>query len=147
MSSTDADAPAQLQQVKDGVGEVLLVKRALVERRGIRLVVQLDVELHAADAREIVLARVEEHALEQLSGGVESRRIARAQLAVDFEQRVVLALHRILAQGGGNDVAGFVAVREEDLEALRFRLRPACRVPWRSVRDWLRSALRRLTCR
>ena len=85
-----ADAPAQLQQVLDGVDEVLLVERALVERSLVGLVVQLDVELHAADAREIVLARVEEHALEQLRGGVDGRRIARTQLAVDFEQRVVL---------------------------------------------------------
>jgi ABC-type transport system involved in cytochrome c biogenesis ATPase subunit len=49
----------------------------------------LIVELHAADAREIVLARIEEHAFEQLSGGVERGRIAGAQLAVDFDQRVV----------------------------------------------------------
>ena len=64
----------------------------------IGLVVQLDVELHAAHAREVVLARVEEHALEQLGGGVDRRRIAGTQLAVDFEQRVVLRLHRIFAQ-------------------------------------------------
>ena len=69
-----------------------LIERALVERRRVGLVVQLDVELHAADAREVVLARVEEHALEQLGGGVERRRIARTQLAVDFDQRVVLRL-------------------------------------------------------
>ena len=80
------------------------------------LVVQLDVELHAAHAREVVLARVEEHALEQLRGGVERGRIAGAQLAVDFEQRVVLALDRIFPQGDGDDVAGVVALREEDLE-------------------------------
>ena len=66
------------------------IERALVERRFVDLVVQLDVELHAAHAREIVLARVEEHALEELRGGVERGRIAGTQLAVDFEQRVVL---------------------------------------------------------
>ena len=81
------------------------------------LVVQLDVELHAAHAREIVLARVEEHALEQLRGGIERRRIAGPQLAVDFEQRVALRLHRVLPQRHRDDVAGIVALGEEDLEA------------------------------
>ena len=111
-----ADAPAQLQQVLDGVDEVLLIERALVERRFIDLVVQLDVELHAAHAREVVLARVEEHALEELGGGIERGRIAGTQLAVDLEQRVVLALHRVLPQGDGNHVAGVVALGEEHLE-------------------------------
>ena len=111
-----ADALAQLQQVLDGVVEVFRIERALVERGGIRVVVQLDVELHAAHAREIVLARVEEHALEQLGGGVERRRIAGTQLAVDFDQRFVRRLDRILAQGGADDVADVVALGEEDFE-------------------------------
>ena len=93
-----ADSAAQLQQVLDGVDEIALIERALVERRFVDLVVQLDVELHAAHARKVVLARVEEHALEELGGGVERRRIAGTQLAVNLEQRVVLALHRILLQ-------------------------------------------------
>ena len=79
-------------------------------------VVQLDVELHAAHAREIVLARVEEHALEELRGGIHRGRIAGTQLAVDFDQRVVLVLDRILADGGGNHGAHIVALREEDFE-------------------------------
>ena len=111
-----ADAAAQLQQVLDGVDEVLLIERPLVERRGVDFVVQLDVELHAAHARKVVLARVEEHALEQLCGRVERRRIARTQLAVDFEQRVVLALHRIFAQRDRNHVAHFVALGEKHLK-------------------------------
>ena len=111
-----ADAAAQLQQVLDGIDEVLLIERALVERRLVDLVVQLDVELHAAHAREVVLARVEEHALEQLRGGVERGRIAGTQLAVDFEQRVVLALHRIFPQRDRNHVAGIVALGEEHFE-------------------------------
>ena len=82
----------------------------------IGLVVELDVELHPANAREIVFARVEEHALEQLGRRIERRRIARTQLAVDFQQRVVLALHGVFAQRGGNDVARFVALREENFE-------------------------------
>ena len=116
MSSTAPMPRAQLQQVLDGVDEVLLIERALVERRRVDLVVQLDVELHAAHAREIVLARVEEHALEQLRGGIERGRIAGTQLAVDFEQRVVLALDRIFSQRGRNHVADVVALREEHFE-------------------------------
>ena len=93
-----ADALAQLQQVADGGAEIFRIERALVEAAvAIGLVVQLDVELHAAHAREIVLARVEEHALEKLGGGIEGGRIARTQLAVDFDQRFVLRLDRVLA--------------------------------------------------
>ena len=83
---------------------------------GVRLVVQLDVELHAAHARKVVLARVEEHALEQLRGGVHRGRIAGAQLAVDFEQRFVLLPDAVLLKRHGNDVADFVEFREEDVE-------------------------------
>ena len=86
-----ANTAAQFQQVLNRVDEVLLVEHALVERGRIRVVVQLDVELHAADAREIILARIEEHAMEQLSGRIQRRRIAGTQFAVDLEQRVVLA--------------------------------------------------------
>ena len=68
------------------------------------------------------LRAIEEHALEQLSCRVDSGRIARAQLAVDLKKCVVLALHRVLAQGGGDHVTGIVAIREEDLEALNSRL-------------------------
>ena len=55
---------AQPQQVFNCVDEVFLIEGALIERRLVDLVVQLDVELHAADARKIVFARIEEHALE-----------------------------------------------------------------------------------
>src|SRR2546430_3255272 len=46
-----------------------------------------DVEFQAADAAEIVLARVEEHAAEKVGGGFERRRIAGTQLAIDFDER------------------------------------------------------------
>ena len=93
-----------------------LIEHALVERGRIGLVVQLDVELHAADAREVVLPRVEEHALEQLGGGVERRRIAGTQLAVDLEQRVVLRLDRRPCAASTRDhVADIVALGEEEL--------------------------------
>ena len=123
MSSTDADVLAQLQQVPDGRVEVLRIKRALVERGGVLVLVQLDVELHAAHAREIVLARIEEHALEQRGRGIQRRRIARTQLAVDFDQRFVRRLDGVLAQRGADHVADVVALGEEDLELGRRRLR------------------------
>src|SRR6185295_753808 len=84
-----ADAAAEFQQVTDCSFEVFRIQRATVERRVVGLVVQLDVELHTAHAREIVLARVEEHALEKLGGGVERRRIAGTQLAVNLDQAFV----------------------------------------------------------
>ncbi len=115
----------------------LLIERALVERRFVDLVVQLDVELHAAHAREVVLARVEEHALEQLGGGIERGRIAGTQLAVDLEQRVVLALHRVFPEGDGNHVAGIVAIGEEHLERRECRCPAAC--PMVDVSSWLAS--------
>ena len=111
------------------------------------LIEQLDVELHAAHAREIVLARVEEHALEELGGGVERRRIAGAQLAVDFDQRFVLRLDRVLADGGRDHRAHIVALGEEDFELFDARLRSACRARWWSARCWRRSALRRWSYR
>ena len=63
MSSTDADVLAQLQQVADRRDEVRRIQRAVVERR---FQAQLDVELQAAHAAEIVLARIEEHSVEQM---------------------------------------------------------------------------------
>ena len=61
---------------------------------------------------------VEEHALEQLRRGIHRRRIARPQFAVDFEQRVVLLLHAVLAQRRRNHVAHVVELGEEDVERL-----------------------------
>src|SRR5579864_2100257 len=112
-----ADAPAQLQQIADGGIEIVGRQRAVIQLGGIRPVEQLDVELHPAYAREIVFARVEEHALEQLRGGVERRRIARPQLAVNFDQRFILRFDGVLADGGRNHRAHVVALGKEYFEA------------------------------
>ena len=80
------------------------------------VLVQLDVELQTAYAREVVLARIEEHAFEQRSRGIEGRRIARTQLAVDLDQGFFRLAHGVAAQGVGDDVAHVVAIGEEDLE-------------------------------
>ena len=71
-----ADVAAQLQQVTNGGVEVVGGEGALIESRGVFGAMDLDVELHPADAREVVLARVEEHPLEQLGSSLEGRRIA-----------------------------------------------------------------------
>ena len=82
-----ADVLAQLEQVLDGRVEVGGIKRALFQARRLLVLEQLDVELQPAHAREIVLARIEEHALEQCRRRVERRRIAGAQLAINLDQR------------------------------------------------------------
>src|SRR5262249_47316053 len=79
-----ADVLAQLEQVLDGGNEVRRFKRAIVKRR---IEAELDIELQAADAAEIVLARIEEHAAKKIRGGFERWRIAWTQLAVDFDER------------------------------------------------------------
>ncbi len=91
----------------------------MVERGGVLVLVELDVELQTAHAREVILARIEEHAFEERSRGVERRRIARAQLAVDFDQRFFRLVHRVALQRVGDDVAHVVALGEEELEARR----------------------------
>ena len=114
MSSTRADVLAQLQQVADGRDEVGGIERARVERR---FEAELDVELQAAHAAEIVLARVEEHAVEQRRGGFERRRIAGAQLAINFDQRFARRLDGVLVERAGKHHAHVVAIGEEDIHA------------------------------
>ena len=87
--------------------------------RRILALVELDVELQPAHAREVVLARVEEHALEQRGRRVQRRRIARPQLAVDLDQRLFRLVDRVALERVGDDVAHVVAIGEEDLEAGR----------------------------
>src|SRR6266699_2687272 len=93
-----ANVLAQLEQVANGRVEILGRQGAVIEMRGVLVLIQLDVELETAYTREVVLARVEEHAFEERGGGVEGRRIAWAQLAVDFDQRLFRLADRIAAQ-------------------------------------------------
>ena len=112
------DALTQAEQILDGIDEVLVIQGPFVEAGGGCVVVELDVELHPADTGKIILPRVEEHAIEKLGGRVDGGRIARAQLAVDFEQRFVLQLHGIFLESAREDVANFVAFREEEFKTL-----------------------------
>ena len=88
-----ADVLAQLQQVTDGAVEVFRLQRAVLQLGGVFALEQLYVELQAAYPREVVLAGVEEHSVEQRRRRVERRRIARTQLAVDLDQRFLRRLH------------------------------------------------------
>ena len=92
------DALSQLQQVANRRVEVLRLKCAVIERSLIVLLVQLDVEFQTAHAREVVLAGVEEHSMEERGCRVERRRIAGPQFAVDLDQRFLRCLHGIAAE-------------------------------------------------
>ena len=111
-----ADVLAQLEQVADGRIEILRRQRAMIQRRGVLVFVELDVELEPAHAREIVLARIEEHAFEERRGRIQRGRVARPQLAVDLDQRLLRLVHRVALQRVGDDVAHVVAIGEEDLK-------------------------------
>ena len=104
---------AQLQLVLDDLVEVLRVQDLLVERR---VQLQLGVQLQPADAREVVLLRVEEHVLEQRARAVEGRRIARTEAPVDLDQRFLVGVDRVLLQRRREDRSDLVALGEEDLE-------------------------------
>src|SRR5579864_8694263 len=108
-----ADVLTQLQQVRDGCVEIVRIEGALVETGGFLVLEQFDVELQTAHAGKVILARVEEHAVEQRRGRIERRRIAGTQLAVDFDQRFLRRLHRIALQGLADHRAHIVALGEE----------------------------------
>ena len=61
--------------------------------------VELLVELVAADPTEVVAAEVEEQALDELAGVVTGRRIARAELLVDLDERFLLGAGEVLVEG------------------------------------------------
>src|SRR6185312_13394803 len=97
--------------------EVFGRQGAVVEPGGFLVLIKLDVELETADAREVVLARIEEHALEQSRSGVERRWVTRTQLAVDLDQRLFRLADGVAAKCVADDVAYVVALGEEDLKA------------------------------
>ena len=111
-----ADVLAQLQQVTNGAVEIFRLERAVVELRGVLVLEQLDVELQPAHPREIVLAGIEEHAVEQGGRRVQRRRIAGTQLAIDLDQRFLRRLHRIALQSLADDRAYVVALGEEQID-------------------------------
>ncbi len=107
--------PPQLQLILDDLVEVLRMQDLLVER-GVQP--QLRVQLQAANAREVVLLRVEEHVLEERARAVERRRIAWTQPPVNLDQRLFVGVDRVLLERRREDRADLVALGEEDLERL-----------------------------
>ncbi len=65
-----ADVLAQLEQVANRSVEVFRCQRTVVEALSRLILVQLNIELQAADPRKIILAGIEEHAFEQRRRGV-----------------------------------------------------------------------------
>ena len=100
-----AHAVVQLDQVADDGGDVLLADRPLAGQRDAHPVgdrAELLVDLVAADAAEVVAAEVEEQALDQLLGVVTGRRVARAQLLVDLDQRFLTGVGAVLLERAGD---------------------------------------------
>src|SRR6266568_4125492 len=106
------DVLAQLQQVTDRCVEIVRLQRANLAIGCVFVVKQLDIELQPAHSREIVLAGIEEHAMEQRRRRIQRRRIAWTQFAVDFDQRFLRSFHGITAQRACNHRAHVVALRE-----------------------------------
>ena len=102
----------QLEQVPQHLVEILRVQDLFVERR---VQSELRVELEAADPREVVLLRVEEHVLEERARAVERRRIAGPQAAVDLDERFLVRVDRIFLERLADDRPDLVALGEEDL--------------------------------
>ena len=104
---------AQAEEVLQHQDEIVHRHHALIQREAGP---QLRVHLEAADARQVVAVRVEEHAVEQRPGALERRRIARPQAPVDLDQRLLGRLHGVLAQRVGQDGGDLRLEREEHLE-------------------------------
>ena len=89
-------AVVQRDDVLDRGDDVVDGQRLLVEGLG---QAELLVDLVAADLGQVVALGVEVVVVQQRLGRLARRRLARTQLAVDVEQRVVLALGVVLLQG------------------------------------------------
>ena len=103
-------AGVQLHDEPDGLDDVVDREDA---GAGGQVDAQLLVDLVAADLGEVVALGVEVEVVQQRLGRLARGRLARAQLAVDVEQRVVLAGGVVLLQGGADRLV--VAELLEDL--------------------------------
>src|SRR3954453_4424423 len=100
------EATVALDEMADDGGDVLAGDRPAVtgqlDAQPRRDRVQLLVELVAPDATEVVAAEVEEEALDELTGVVAGRRIARAELLVDLDEGLGLGVGQVLVEGRGD---------------------------------------------
>ena len=108
-----AAAVAQLDEVAHGLQDV-----ALGEHRVVQGLVQVElvVQLEPADLRQVVALGVEEQVVEQVLGGVDGRRIARTQPAIDLHDGLFRALQLVAEQGVAEIRPDVEVVDEQDLE-------------------------------
>ncbi|GBC83424.1 hypothetical protein HRbin10_02572 [bacterium HR10] len=109
------DVLPQLEEIADDVEEILRRERQLIQPMALGIP-HLDVELQAPDAREVELARIEEHALEQAPGGEDRRRIPGPHLPIDLQERFGGRARRILPQRLTQRGPDVIALREEEIE-------------------------------
>ena len=96
-------AEALAHEVLDGRGDVFAGEDRLARHRVVGEA-QLLVDLVAADAGEVVALLLEEQVLEEVLSRLAGRGLARTQLAVDLEQRLVLVGGVVLLQGRHHDL-------------------------------------------
>ena len=80
------------------------------------VVAELDIELEPAHAGEVVLAGVEEHAIEERRGGVGGGRVPRPHLSIQFDQRFLGRFEAVAGECLADDRTHVVALREEDAQ-------------------------------
>ena len=108
-----AEDARQRDELLDERDDVVVRQRARLE---VDVEAQAGVELVAADAREVVALGVEEQLVQQRARGVDRRRLARALLLEQLDQRALLGLRDL---GVGFDrVADVVRVLEEGEDLL-----------------------------
>ena len=115
MSSIDAAAVAQLDQVADRLEDVALGEDLRLDRF---VDLELVVQLQATDARQVVALGVEEQVVEQRLRRIERRLITRAQAAIDLHDRLVGALELVGEQRVAEVRADVEVVDEENLDLL-----------------------------
>ena len=114
-----AAALVQLDQVADDRDEVFLRQDRVVRRE---LQPEAVVDLVAADAAQVVALGREEQPLERQAGGLEVRRLAGTQQAVDLLEGLGLVGGRVLAQGVLDERRLAAAAGEEHLDLRDARL-------------------------
>ena len=111
--------------------ELLDEREDVLRRQNARALRHVDaeplVQLVAADLRQVVALRIEEERAQQVAGVVERRRLARALLLEDLDQRLFLARRRVLLERLLDEVRA-VEQGEDRLVRGRVELEPGGRV-------------------
>src|SRR5262249_33979983 len=108
-----AVAVLELDEIANDFQNVLAPERALVEGD---VQFELEVELQATDAREVVALGVEEEVVEERRRGLRCGRVARAEPAVDLQDRVLWLLDLVLQERVPERRPDVHVVEEEDLD-------------------------------